>query len=85
MTYLEIESIKEFISQLSIETIKGLEDDKFKEIIDVYKEDNEFNERFEGLTIISELIFTVFEANGYNFEDDATAKEDLHRAFNLLK
>ena len=32
------------------------------EIIDVYKEDNEtFNERFEGLTIISEQIITVFK------------------------
>src|SRR5690554_2116622 len=86
MTYLEIESIEEFISQLSIDTIKGLEDNEFNEIIDVYKEDNvTFNERYEGLTIISEQIFTVFEANGYNFEDDATAKEDLQSAFYLLK
>lgn len=84
MTYLEIESIEEFISQLSIETIKGLEDEEFNEIIDVYKEDNEFNERFEGLTIISELIFTVFEANDYYFEDDATAKEYLQSAFYSL-
>jgi len=86
MTYLEIESIEEFISQLSIDTIKGLEDEEFNEIIDVYKVYPDiFNERDEGLTIISEQIFTVFETNGYNFEDEATAKEDLHSAFELLK
>ena len=64
----------------------SLEDEEFNEIIDVYKVYPViFNERYEGLTIVSEQIFTVFEANGYNFEDDATAKEDLQSAFNLLK